>query len=376
MGNWKYQKLSDCASYVSERTSDITFENYITTENMIENRGGVKIASSLPDAKSTSAYKPNDILLSNIRPYFCKIWLADKKGSCSNDVLVVRAKNNIDSKFLYYVLSDQNFFNYDTMTSKGTKMPRGTQSAIMKYGVPDLSLPTQRRIASILSTYDALIQNYKRQIAALQSAASELYKEWFVRFRFPGYKSAKFDNGLPVGWKVEKLGELGIISAGGDKPSVFSEVKTDICKIPIFSNGIENDGLYGYTDKPAINKESVTVSARGTVGFVCFRGEPYLPIVRLLSITPKDTHLTAKYLFYYLKDAHLDGNGTSQQQITIPMIAKKKIVVPNENVLNAFEKIITPIFEQIKNANLQITNLTTQRDLLLPRLMSGKLSVE
>ena len=79
---------------------------------MIENRGGVKIASSLPDAKFTSAYKPNDILLSNIRPYCCKIWLADKKGSCSNDVLVVRAKNNIDSKFLYYVLSDQNFFNY------------------------------------------------------------------------------------------------------------------------------------------------------------------------------------------------------------------------------------------------------------------------
>jgi len=244
----------------------------------------------------------------------------------------------------------------------------------IKWNFPPL--PTQRRIASILSTYDALIQNYKRQIAALQSAASELYKEWFVRFRFPGYKNAKFDNGLPEGWKVEKLGELGIISAGGDKPSVFSEVKTDICKIPIFSNGIENDGLYGYTDKPAINKESVTVSARGTVGFVCFRGEPYLPIVRLLSITPKDTHLTAKYLFYYLKDAHLDGNGTSQQQITIPMIAKKKIVVPNENVLNAFEKIITPIFDQIKKANLQITNLTTQRDLLLPRLMSGKLSVE
>ena len=205
METWKYQILSDCASFVSERTSDITFENYITTENMIENRGGVKIASSLPDAKSTSAYKPNDILLSNIRPYFCKIWLADKKGSCSNDVLVVRAKNNIDSKFLYYVLSDQNFFNYDTMTSKGTKMPRGTQSAIMKYGVPDLPLPTQHRIASILSTYDALIQNYKRQIAALQSAASELYKEWFVRFRFPGYKNAKFDNGLPEGWKVERV---------------------------------------------------------------------------------------------------------------------------------------------------------------------------
>ena len=255
MENWKYQKLSDCASYVSERTSDITFENYITTENMIENRGGVKIASSLPDAKSTSAYKPNDILLSNIRPYFCKIWLADKKGSCSNDVLVVRAKNNIDSKFLYYVLSDQNFFNYDTMTSKGTKMPRGTQSAIMKYGVPDLSLPTQHRIAAILSSYDALIQNYKRQIAALQSAASELYKEWFVRFRFPGYKNAKFDNGLPEGWKVARIGEYVKIKSGfAFKSEWWQNEGCPVVKIKDIDNGEVDTTNFDYVSEEFAKK--------------------------------------------------------------------------------------------------------------------------
>ena len=211
---WKYKRLSECSNFVSERTSNIAIDNYISTENMIENRGGVKEAAALPDVKSTSAYKPNDILLSNIRPYFCKIWFADKKGSCSNDVLVVRAKKEVDPKFLYYVLSDQNFFNWDSMTSKGTKMPRGTPNAIMKYSVPDLPLPTQQKIASILSAYDNLIQNYKKQIEALQTASSELYKEWFVRFRFPGWQNAKFENGIPEGWKVEKLGTLANISTG------------------------------------------------------------------------------------------------------------------------------------------------------------------
>ena len=128
----EYKRLSDCAALGKDRTRDINYESYISTENMIKDKGGVTIASSLPASKTASAYSPNDILLSNIRPYFRKIWYADKNGSCSNDVLVVRANEDIDSKFLYYVLSDNNFFNYDTVTSKGTKMPRGTQTAIMK----------------------------------------------------------------------------------------------------------------------------------------------------------------------------------------------------------------------------------------------------
>ena len=111
----EYKRLSDCAFWGKDRTDNINYESYISTENMIKDKGGVTIASSLPDSKTASAYRPNDILLSNIRPYFRKIWYADKNGSCSNDVLVVRANEDIDSKFLYYVLSDNNFFNYDTV---------------------------------------------------------------------------------------------------------------------------------------------------------------------------------------------------------------------------------------------------------------------
>lgn len=102
----------------------------------------------------------------------------------------MKGNKTVDNKFLYYVLSDNNFFNYSTVTSKGTKMPRGSKNAIMKYWVPDLDLPTQRKIADILSSYDELIKANNERIELLEQVAQELYREWFVRFRFPGHENA------------------------------------------------------------------------------------------------------------------------------------------------------------------------------------------
>lgn len=160
----KYRELSIVSDYVKERieVSKLTLNNYISTENMISNKQGVTIANKLPSVKTTIAYKKNDILISNIRPYFKKIWYAENDGGCSNDVLVIRAKEETDSKFLYYVLADDNFFQYSTLTSKGTKMPRGDKMAIMKYMVPELTLKKQKEIGLFLSLIDMKIQeNYK-----------------------------------------------------------------------------------------------------------------------------------------------------------------------------------------------------------------------
>ena len=179
----KYRALSTACEYRKDRifVDEVNEFNYISTENMLPDKGGVDVASSVAEGKTFPSYKDGDILLSNIRPYFKKIWFANKKGGCSNDVLVLKPNKSVDAKFLYYVLSDNNFFNYSTVTSKGTKMPRGSKTAIMKYLVPDIDMPTQKRIADILSAYDDLIENNNRRIALLEKAAQELYKEWFVR---------------------------------------------------------------------------------------------------------------------------------------------------------------------------------------------------
>lgn len=158
-------KLGDICFYAKGKVdvTELTEKNYISTENMLSNKGGVTTASSLPRTVQTQQYQQYDTLVSNIRPYFKKIWFAESDGGCSNDVLVLRAKEGIDAKFLYYVLADDAFFDYSNATSKGTKMPRGDKNAIMQYPVPAFDLETQQKIAGILSDIDDKIE-LNRQI--------------------------------------------------------------------------------------------------------------------------------------------------------------------------------------------------------------------
>ncbi|MDO4810038.1 MAG: restriction endonuclease subunit S, partial [Eubacteriales bacterium] len=132
--------------------------NYISTENMLPNKAGVMEAASLPMASLTQEYRAGDVLVSNIRPYFKKIWQAKYDGGCSNDVLVFTALDGTDPDFLYYVLADDIFFNYSMATSKGTKMPRGDKASIMQYQVPIYDLNTQKKIAGILKCVDEKIE--------------------------------------------------------------------------------------------------------------------------------------------------------------------------------------------------------------------------
>lgn len=172
-------KLSDICFYVKGKVdvSGLTDADYISTENMLSNKGGITTASSLPSTVQTQAYKKDDVLVSNIRPYFKKIWFADFDGGCSNDVLVFRAKEDTDARFLYYVLADDAFFDYSTATSKGTKMPRGDKTAIMQYEVPHFDLPIQKKIAEILADIDdkiALNSNINNNLSPLHSVEFEI----------------------------------------------------------------------------------------------------------------------------------------------------------------------------------------------------------
>lgn len=285
-------------------------------------------------------------------------------------ISIIPDENIIDSRYLYYLLKSSPVEGYGSVQQQLT-IPYYKKIKITY----TKNLCKQKKIAEVLLTYDDLIENNNKRIELLENMAQELYKEWFVRFRFPGHKTAKFENGIPEGWEVKRMSEISKIKAGGDAPKEYSENKTDKYKYPIFSNGISNDGLYGYTDKPTVKNNSITISARGTIGFVCLRTEPYLPIVRLLSIEPNESYTTNLYLYMRLKNDTLDGYGTSQQQITVPFFKKRKILLADVNVIKLWTNIVEPYFHQIKQLKIINENLKAQRDLLLPRLMSGKLEV-
>lgn len=153
---WVFGTLSNIMEYSKEKVllSELNTDTYISTENMIENRGGVTSASSLPTAERVSKFDKNYILISNIRPYFKKIWLAEFSGGCSNDILCIKAKN-INSLFLYFILEQDNFFDYVMAGSKGTKMPRGDKDWILKYPIvipPEEYLKAFSKISENLKT--------------------------------------------------------------------------------------------------------------------------------------------------------------------------------------------------------------------------------
>ena len=335
---------------------------------MVPNKGGIVKADSIPDVKSTSKYEVNDILLSNIRPYFCKIWLADKDGGCSNDVLVLKTKKRYEPKFLYYVLSDQNFFNYDTVTSKGTKMPRGTPNAIMKYLVPDIDVNTQKKFVSILSAYDNLIENNNKRIKTLEQMAENLYKEWFVRFRFPGHETTPFENGIPKGWKIEKIKNC-VKRLPFGKTYKEAELEKEGSIIVIDQS---TEPFIGYHNDVAAHqanaKNPIILFGDHSCKFVLMTrdfslGENIVPF-----ISYNDEIVNPYYLFF----ATHKIIETTEYKRHWGEFVNKKILIPTIDLQKEFARTSTSIKSQLEQLLLENQNLIKQRDLLLPRLMSGK----
>ena len=140
-----------------------------------------------------------------------KVQYVDEDGWPLNTALYAKDFHGNNPKYVYYFLQTMHLEQYNA----GAGVPTLNQNHLHSLKILIHELPTQQKIASILSAYDNLIQNYKKQIEALQTAASELYKEWFVRFRFPGWQTTNFENGIPEGWKVERIGALYDSTSGG-----------------------------------------------------------------------------------------------------------------------------------------------------------------
>ena len=382
-----YFNLSDCAIYGEDRVNVayLSKNNYISTENMLPDRRGICPATSLPNIHSVTKFVSGDILLSNIRPYFKKIWLAEYNGGCSNDVLVIRAKNGTDPHFLYYVLSDTNFFNYATATAKGTKMPRGSKAAIMKYLIPAFDLPTQEKIASILSAYDDAIENNNKRIKILEKMAENLYREWFVRMRFPGHETAEYENGLPKGWSVKSLKDFGHIETGKTPPTERVEfylsghipfIKTPDMNEKFFTLDTEEKlTIQGSNSqrKKLIPKHSIMVSCIGSGGVVSVNSFASHTNQQINTLILNDM-IFLEYMFFackYLKSKILmyGSTGSTMTNLSKGKFEKLTVICPDRNTLLMYRNRCKDIFKAIENCSMLNMKLRLIRDILLPRLM-------
>lgn len=312
-----------------------------------------------------------DVLLNITGDSVARVAMMDRKflpARVNQHVAIIRAKKEIiePSYILYYLQYQKRYLLQ--LASAGATRKALTKSMIENLELELPAMEIQGRIVSILDNIQEKIATNRRINNNLEQQAQAIFKSWFVDFE-------PFCNQKPSDWSVSTLANVTLMSAGGDKPQNFSQVKTDLYQYPIYSNSLSEDGLYGFTNKPKVSEESVTVSARGTIGFVCLRHIPYVPIVRLITLIPKIEIISAKYLYLWLKQLHIIGTGTTQQQLTVPDFQKTEILVPSQEIMTLFTATVKPIFEKIWSNQNENEKLSALRDTLLPKLMSGELNV-
>ena len=370
-------KLKDICFYATGKidVNVLRGTDYISTENMLPNKEGVTTASSLPKTAQTRAYQKGDVLVSNIRPYFKKIWFADCDGGCSNDVLVLRAKENINAKFLYYVLADDAFFNYSTATSKGTKMPRGDKTAIMQYEVPNFDLLTQKKIAAILSNIDEKIELNNRINDNLFEQMQALYKDWFVNFE-------PFGGVRPSGWNNTNIYAIANIIYGA--PFASKLFNTDGLGKPIIRiRDLKEQTFVTFTTEEhpkghLIQPGDIVVGMDGEFRPYIWGNESAW-LNQRVCIFESNRPKGKAFVLYTIKPL-LNKIEQTQVATTVIHIGKKdfdafEIVLPDEATLDSFDSITAPMVEKIVNNSLQNKRLAVLRDTLLPKLMSGELDV-
>lgn len=232
------------------------------------------------------------------------------------------------------------------------------------------SLTIQQKIASILSAYDSLIENNKKRIKLLEQMAENIYKEWFVRFRFPGYETAEFEGGVPKGWRIEKLGNVANIRTGkcnredAEEGGIF----------PLFDRSQE----VKKSNTWLIDCEAIIVPGEGTSFTPRYYEGKFNLHQRCYCVEPRQKG-TGKFLFYMLmfnKAYFLSvATGATVPSLRQNNFTKMKFIMPSFDLCRQYDKHISLFFAEIDSLSKQVETLTHQRDLLLPRLMSGKLSI-
>lgn len=374
---WKECKLSDICDYGKDRieVSSLDNSNYISTENMLPNRAGITTATTLPTGEYTPSFEIDDTLVSNIRPYFKKIWKATFSGGCSADVLVFKAKENVSKEYLYYVLADDEFFKYSMTTSKGTKMPRGDKTSIMNYPIKLPPLSTQQKIAAILSSLDDKIELNNKINTNLEQQAQALFKNWFIDF-------APFGGKMPEEWKVGKLSEIAEITMGQSPDgksynedgigTVFYQGRAE------FGTRFPTRRLFTTEPKRIAKKLDTLMSVRAPVGDTNIANEDCCIGRGLAAIHSKDNHQSFVHYTVLSLRSQLDvfnGEGTVFGCINRDALNNMEVVIPAKDDLDKFEKIVASLDADIFNRSEENDRLKIIRDTLLPKLMNGEIEV-
>lgn len=297
----------------------------------------------------------------------------------NQNIVRIIPNNDLDNTYLFYALKANHFSTYCVLRGQGAANQASiTLDTIFRFKFKAHNFTAQKRIAGILSAYDNLIENNNKRIRLLEQMAENIYKEWFVRFRFPGYEDMEFDGTLPIGWQYQPISE-SMDFFDSQRVPLISMQRDEMEKIYPYYGAAK---LMDYVDDYLFDGEYLLLGEDGTV--VNTEGFPVLQLVNEkfwvnnhAHVIRGKGHISTRFLYLTFCRFPITGvvTGSAQPKISKGRLEKLKILVPDAIRMEHFNNMINPMFDEINVLKKQVMRITKQRDMLLPRLMSGKLEV-
>ena len=289
--------------------------------------------------------------------------IAPAKSFLTNLSIAVELNESIvNQEFLYFLLKYQGLRYLDT----GAAQSQITIASLRTHKVSLPDMRTQKKIGQFLSTYDDLIENNQQQIKLLEEAAQRLYKEWFVDLRFPGYETAKIVDGVPEGWRKGAITDLLEIRYGKDHKALENG------DIPVYGSG----GVMRRVNRILYSGESVLIPRKGSLNNIMYVTGDFWTIDTMFYSEPRLENV-AKYSYLFLSglDMYSYNIGAAVPSMTVKILDGIELLQPSEDILDQFEKKVSPLFDRQGILQQQSETAKQARDRLLPKLMSGELEV-
>lgn len=398
--SWKKAKLSECCQSISDGDHQAPPKSnkgipFVTISNIKDNSFDFTNCMHVPQSyydNLLAKRKPQkgDILYSVVGSFGIPVLIKENvKFTFQRHIAILRPNPHIvEPAYMYYSMLSKAFFLQADAAAIGTAQRTISLSSLQNLTINLPDLPTQRRIASILSAYDDLIENNRRQIKLLEEAAQRLYREWFVELRFPGHESVKVVDGVPEGWMKGTVDNIvKLLSGYPFKSSEYvSSGKYRLITIKNVKDGEFSPDNVDYIDQlpdkvPShciLTEGDILLSLTGNIGRVCIvNGYNYLLNQRVAKL--QTLHPAYAYCMFRSKEMLNKmtalSNGVAQQNLSPIRAEKIRILIPSSNLLFQFKNIVEPIISQIILLNNQITFACEARDRLLPELMGREIEV-
>jgi type I restriction enzyme, S subunit len=336
--------------------------------------------------------KPRSIVLPRRGEITKRAYIRDNQEGwlCGTGCLKIELSGRyLVPEYLYYFMEQDHVTSWLVQHAVGTTMLNLSARIVSALPIRYPSTAAQAAIATTLSTYDDLIENNRRRIALLEESVALLYREWFVRLRFPGHEHTPFVNGVPQGWERRSATDsIHVLSGGtpkttmpdywdGETPFFTPKDATDSIWVSVCERSVTELGLQNCNSK-LYPRETIFITARGTVGKLNMAQVPMAMSQSCYALVAKD-HLSQRFIYSAMKAGvealRQQAVGAVFNAVVVDTFKRIELMVPPVPILRSFDEAVAPLFYQVENLASQNQKLRAARDLLLPRLMSGELAV-